>query len=226
VRKRVKLQSSSVKWDCKPIAWYPQHFKKFLDFICSGSALILLSPVLTILAMVVRKEIGRPVFFVQARPGLHGQPFHIYKFRTMTDQRDANGNLLPDAVRLTRLGRFLRSTSMDELPELWNVLKGDMSIVGPRPLLMKYLPRYTKEQARRHDVRPGLTGWAQINGRNAITWEEKFTLDTWYVDNLSFGLDIKIIFTTLMKVIRREGISANGEATMSEFLGTAKSLSA
>ena len=162
---------------------------------------------------------GSPVLFKQQRPGLHGKPFMMSKFRTMTDARDGDGNLLPDADRLTRLGRFLRSTSLDELPELFNVLKGDMSLVGPRPLLMRYLDRYTPEQARRHEVRPGITGWAQINGRNALSWEDKFTLDVWYVDHCSLLLDMRIILQTIWKVLRREGISQEGEATMSEFMG-------
>jgi lipopolysaccharide/colanic/teichoic acid biosynthesis glycosyltransferase len=162
---------------------------------------------------------GRPIFFKQIRPGLRGNPFLIYKFRTMLDLRDENGNLLPDEKRLTKIGKFLRNTSLDELPELWNVLKGDMSLVGPRPLLMEYLGRYTPEQARRHNVKPGITGWAQINGRNAISWDEKFKLDVWYVDNWNIFLDLKIIFITLIKVIKREGISAEGHATMPEFKG-------
>lgn len=173
-----------------------------------------------ILAILVLFRHGLPVFFAQQRPGLHGKPFYIYKFRTMTNARDTNGQLLPDEQRLTRFGQFLRSTSLDELPELFNVLKGDMSLVGPRPLLMQYLERYTLEQARRHEVRPGITGWAQINGRNAITWEEKFKLDVWYVDNCSLWLDSKILALTIWKVLRREGISQQGQATMSEFLGT------
>jgi len=162
---------------------------------------------------------GRPVLFKQMRPGLNAKPFYMYKFRTMTNEKDEQGNPLSDEQRLTRLGRFLRSTSLDELPELFNVLKGDMSLVGPRPLLMQYLARYTPEQARRHEVKPGITGWAQVNGRNAITWEEKFALDVWYVDNWSLWLDIKILAMTVVKVFKREGISAKGEATMPEFMG-------
>lgn len=165
------------------------------------------------------------MLFRQMRPGLHGEPFTLYKFRTMTDARDADGNLLPDAQRLTRFGRFLRSTSLDELPELWNVLKGDMSLVGPRPLLMQYLERYTPEQKRRHEVRPGITGWAQVNGRNAITWEEKFALDVWYVDNQSLWLDLRILMLTVWKVLRREAISQAGNATMTEFMGTSSTTS-
>lgn len=195
--------------------------KRAFDLIASISALLILSPVLIVVAALVRWRMGSPVLFAQQRPGLGGQPFTMYKFRTMTDERDANGDLLPDAQRLTRLGRFMRSASLDELPELFNVLKGDMSIVGPRPLLTQYLERYTPEQARRHEVCPGITGWAQINGRNAITWEEKFALDVWYVDNASLWLDIKIIALTVWKVLRREGISAQGDATMPEFMGTA-----
>lgn len=183
-------------------------------------ALIVLSPVLLLLTVLVFLRIGRPVLFTQLRPGLNGTPFKIYKFRTMTNARDTEGNLLPDAQRLTSFGRLLRSTSLDELPELINVVKGDMSLVGPRPLLMAYLDRYTPEQARRHEVRPGITGWAQINGRNAITWEEKFALDVWYVDHCSLWLDIKILLLTVWKVLRREGIHQQGQATMSEFLGT------
>ena len=170
-----------------------------------------------LIGILVRMKIGSPVLFKQVRPGLHGRPFTIYKFRTMTDERDKDGNLLPDGERLTRLGKFLRKASIDELPELFNVIKGEMSTVGPRPLLMQYLDRYTPEQARRHEVKPGITGWAQVNGRNAISWEDKFKLDVWYVDNQSLWLDIKIILMTLVKVFKREGISANGEATMQEF---------
>ena len=162
------------------------------------------------------------MLFKQVRPGLQGKPFTLYKFRTMTDARDQEGNLLPDTARLTKLGRFLRSTSLDELPELWNVIKGDMSLVGPRPLLMQYLDRYTPEQARRHETKPGLTGWAQVNGRNAISWEEKFDLDIWYVDYCSLFLDVRIILLTLLKVFRREGIAADGEATMPEFMGSGR----
>lgn len=183
-------------------------------------ALVFLSPVLLLLTALVFIRIGSPVFFTQVRPGLHGKPFTIYKFRTMTNNRDADGNLLPDADRLVAFGQFLRSTSLDELPELLNVLKGDMSLVGPRPLLMEYLDRYTSEQARRHEVRPGITGWAQINGRNAITWGEKFVLDVWYVDHCSFWLDVKILLLTVWKVFRREGINEKNQATMSKFLGT------
>ena len=181
--------------------------------------LVLLFPILCLLAIVIFWRIGAPVLFFQVRPGLHGKPFRMVKFRTMTDERNPDGVLLPDELRITQLGRFLRQSSLDELPELWNVLRGEMSLVGPRPLLMDYLPLYTLEQARRHEVRPGITGWAQVNGRNAISWDEKFLLDVWYVDSRSFWLDLKIIWTTLRKVVKREGISAAGEATMSKFTG-------
>ena len=183
--------------------------------------LVLFTPVLAILAVLVRLKLGSPVFFRQQRPGRHGKPFRLYKFRTMTDGRDAAGNLLPDAARLTPFGRLLRSTSLDELPELWNVLRGDMSLVGPRPLMMRYLDRYTPQQARRHEVRPGLTGWAQVNGRNAISWEEKFALDVWYVDHASLHLDWQIILRTVTTVLHRSGISAADHATMNEFQGSA-----
>lgn len=194
--------------------------KRILDLSAALLGLILLAPIILILAILIRLKLGSPILFTQARPGLHGKPFRMIKFRTMTDARDADGNLLPDSVRLTAFGRFLRSTSLDELPELWNVFKGDMSLVGPRPLLMEYLPRYSSEQARRHEVRPGITGWAQINGRNAISWEEKFKFDVWYVDNQSFWLDLKILMLTIKKVFVREGISAKGEATMQKFTGS------
>ena len=194
--------------------------KRAFDLVVSLLALILLSPLLGLLALLVRLRLGAPVLFRQLRPGLHGRPFTLYKFRTMTDARDAQGALLPDAERLTPLGRFLRSTSLDELPELFNVLKGEMSLVGPRPLLMEYLPRYTPEQLRRHEVRPGITGWAQVNGRNALSWEEKFALDVWYVEHHSFWLDLKILVLTTGKIINREGISQPGHATMEEFRGS------
>ena len=199
---------------------YRRWGKRIFDLVLTVPAFIVLSPVLLILALLVRVKLGAPVLFRQRRPGLHGEPFTIYKFRTMTDARDADGQLLPDAERLTALGRFLRSASLDELPELFNVLKGEMSVVGPRPLLMQYLNRYTSEQARRHETRPGITGWAQINGRNAITWEQKFTLDVWYVDHQSLWLDLKIIALTIWKILKREGITAPGQATMQEFTGT------
>ena len=185
------------------------------------SGLMLLAPLLGALALLVRIRLGRPVLFHQRRPGLEGKSFSIVKFRTMTDAKDDQGNLLPDAERLTPLGRFLRASSLDELPELLNVLRGEMSLVGPRPLLMSYLPLYSPEQARRHEVRPGITGWAQINGRNAITWEEKFALDVWYVDHCSLWLDAKILWLTLVGVLKREGISAEGYATMPRFVGSA-----
>jgi lipopolysaccharide/colanic/teichoic acid biosynthesis glycosyltransferase len=193
--------------------------KRLLDLVISVPALIILSPILLLLVCIVRLKLGSPVFFQQVRPGLHGAPFTMYKFRTMTDARDADGSLLSDEQRLTSFGRFLRSTSLDELPELLNVVTGDMSLVGPRPLLMRYLDRYTPEQARRHEVKPGLTGWAQVNGRNAISWEEKFELDVWYVDNRSLWLDIRIIFLTLLQTVRQDGISQEGHATMEEFMG-------
>lgn len=195
-------------------------FKRGIDLFASLLAIAILSPLIIGVYLLIRFHLGSPILFTQQRPGLHGKPFTMYKFRTMTNKRDAQGNLLPDSERLTHLGRFLRSTSLDELPELLNVIKGDMSLVGPRPLLMQYLDRYTPEQARRHEVRPGITGWAQINGRNAISWEEKFALDVWYVDHCSLWLDIKIIFLTIWKVLRREGISEQGQATMTEFVGT------
>lgn len=193
--------------------------KRFLDIVGSAIGLLLLSPLLAVLVILVRSKMGSPVFFTQVRPGLKGEPFKMYKFRTMTNETDSTGQLLPDDFRLNNLGKFLRSTSLDELPELVNVLVGDMSLVGPRPLLMRYLDRYTPEQARRQLAKPGITGWAQVNGRNALSWEEKFALDVWYVDNCSFWVDIKILFMTVSKVLKREGISADGEATMTEFMG-------
>lgn len=193
--------------------------KRIVDLLLAAPTFIALSPVLGVVALLIRMRLGSPVLFRQMRPGLHGKPFAILKFRTMTDARDEHGDLLPDAQRLTRFGAFLRRSSIDELPELFNVLKGDMSLVGPRPLLMQYLDRYTPEQARRHEVKPGITGWAQINGRNALTWEEKFKLDVWYVDNWGIWLDIKIIIITLWKVLKREGINHPGMTTMSEFKG-------
>lgn len=188
--------------------------KRVFDVVASSVLLVLLSPVIICIAVVIRVSMGPPVLFKQVRPGLHGRPFTMYKFRTMNDARDERGNLLPDSERLTRLGRFLRNTSLDELPELINVLKGEMSLVGPRPLLMEYLPLYTQEQARRHEVPPGITGWAQVNGRNAISWKEKFEYDVWYVDNWTLWLDLKILWQTLVAVLRRDGISADGHATM------------
>lgn len=194
--------------------------KRLIDITASGAALVALSPVLAVTAYKVKKNLGSPVLFKQTRPGLDGKPFEMIKFRTMKDATDKQGNLLPDSERLTPFGQKLRSTSLDELPELWNVLKGDMSLVGPRPLLMEYLPLYNGEQARRHNVRPGVTGYAQVNGRNAISWEEKFQLDTWYVDNQSLWLDIKILAKTVKQVLIKDGISAVGEATMSKFTGS------
>lgn len=196
---------------------YRRYFKRLIDFVLAALLLIVLSPVLGILALVVRRKLGAPILFTQQRPGLHGKPFRMRKFRTMTDARDAAGQLLPDVDRLTPFGKFLRSSSLDELPELVNVLKGEMSLVGPRPLLMQYLERYTPEQRRRHEVRPGITGWAQVNGRNAISWEKRFDLDVWYVDHCSIGLDARILWMTLARVLHREGISADGHATMQEF---------
>ena len=193
--------------------------KRIIDILGASLGLLLLSPVLAIVAYKIRREMGSPVLFRQTRPGLHGKPFHMIKFRTMRDANDANGHPLPDAERLTKLGRFLRSSSLDELPELWNVLKGEMSLVGPRPLLIEYLTLYSPDQARRHEVRPGVTGWAQVNGRNAISWDEKFALDVWYVGNRNLWLDLKIIWLTIRKVIKRDGISAGGGATMPKFTG-------
>ena len=194
--------------------------KRLFDFCFVLAIFPIVLPVFVLLAMLIRFNLGSPILFRQMRPGLQGKPFKIFKFRTMTDSRNAEGNLLPDTDRLTSFGRFLRGTSLDELPELFNVLKGDMSLVGPRPLLMQYLERYTPVQARRHEVRPGITGWAQVNGRNAISWEEKFKLDVWYVDNWSLWLDVKIIFMTIGKILKREGISHPGQATMEEFMGS------
>ena len=198
-----------------------QYFgKRLFDLIVAGTALIVLAPLLALLALLVRAGMGAPVLFRQDRPGLHGVPFTLYKFRTMRDTRDAHGNLLDDDARLTPIGRFLRSTSLDELPELINVLRGEMSLVGPRPLLMQYLDRYTPFQKQRHNVRPGITGWAQINGRNALSWEEKFQYDVWYVNHLSARLDLQILFLTVWKILRREGISQPGQVTVEEFQGS------
>lgn len=196
--------------------------KRIVDIIGATVGLVLFAPLLAYLALRIRREMGSPVLFRQIRPGRHGKPFTMIKLRTMRDANDAQGTPLADAERLTRLGRFLRGSSLDELPELWNVLKGEMSLVGPRPLLMEYLPLYSPEQARRHEVRPGVTGWAQINGRNAISWEQKFALDVWYVDNQSLPLDLRILWLTIRKVLKRDGISATGEATMPRFTGEAK----
>lgn len=193
--------------------------KRLFDIVAACCAMLLLGLPLLYLAWQVRRKLGSPAIFRQTRPGLKGQPFNMYKFRTMTEARSTDGQLLPDADRLTPFGRFLRSTSLDELPELWNVLRGDMSLVGPRPLLMDYLPLYSLEQSRRHEVRPGITGWAQINGRNTLNWDEKFRLDVWYVDNRSMRLDFRILGLTVRKVLVRDGISAAGEATMPRFSG-------
>lgn len=193
--------------------------KRLFDVTASSIALVVLSPVYATVAYKVKKNLGSPVLFRQTRPGLHGEPFEMIKFRTMTDSKDSEGNLLSSSERLTPFGKTLRATSLDELPELWNVIKGDMSLVGPRPLLMEYLPLYNDEQTRRHDVRPGVTGWAQVNGRNAISWEEKFKLDTWYVDNQSLWLDLKILVKTVKQVLIKDGINASSDVTMSKFTG-------
>ena len=200
--------------------FYEKYIKRLMDILLSAVGLVLLSPVLAVTAVLVRRKLGSPVIFRQARPGRNGEIFHLYKFRSMNDARDENGNLLPDEVRLTSFGKKLRATSLDELPELVNILRGDMSIVGPRPLLVKYLPLYNEDQRHRHDVRPGLTGWAQVHGRNSVTWEDKFKLDLWYVQNLSFMTDLRIILLTVKSVLRREGISSDTAATMEEFTGT------
>lgn len=201
--------------------FYRCYGKRWLDILIAVPGLILLSPIIACIAILVRVKLGRPVLFRQQRPGLHGYPFYMAKFRSMTDARDSTGKLLPDEERLTSFGRLLRSTSLDELPELWNVVVGDMSLVGPRPLLMQYLSRYTIEQMRRHDTRPGITGWAQVNGRNALSWEDKFELDVWYVDHLSWLLDLKIMLMTFHRIVKREGISQTGQATAAEFMGSA-----
>lgn len=193
--------------------------KRIFDITASFLGLLLLSPVIVVVAWKISRKLGSPVFFRQVRPGRNGKPFEMVKFRTMKDALDSSGNPLPDADRMTPFGSFLRSCSLDELPELWNVLKGDMSLVGPRPLLMEYLPLYSAEQYRRHNIRPGVTGWAQVNGRNSLSWEEKFKLDVWYVDNKTLILDVKILLMTVLKVLKRDGISADGEVTMSKFTG-------
>jgi len=200
--------------------FYARHAKRWLDLIIAMSVLLILSIPLFFTSILVAVILGRPILFRQLRPGLNGVPFTLFKFRTMTDELDTEGNFLADGKRLTRFGRFLRSTSVDELPELINVIKGDMSLIGPRPLLMQYLDRYTPEQMRRHEVKPGITGWAQVNGRNAITWEDKFKLDVWYVDHQSFWLDLEIIAITVWKILKREGISQPGQATAEEFKGS------
>jgi lipopolysaccharide/colanic/teichoic acid biosynthesis glycosyltransferase len=194
--------------------------KRATDIVAALLGLVLLSPVLLIVALLVRRKLGRPVLFRQKRPGLHGRPFLMCKFRTMTDERDDQGNPVPDEQRLTRFGRRLRSTSLDELPELLNVLKGEMSLVGPRPLRMHYLPRYNQRQARRHDVKPGITGWAMVNGRNSTTWEERFELDVWYVDHWSYWLDLRILCRTIWTVVRREGVNPEGDGIMPDFMGS------
>ena len=194
--------------------------KRLFDLISSFIGLLFLLPVIILIILLVRFKIGSPIFFKQARPGLNGEIFNMYKFRTMTNERDKNGALKPDSVRLTKFGKFLRSTSLDELPGLWSALKGDMSLVGPRPLLVEYLPLYSEKQSRRHEIKPGITGWAQVNGRNAISWDEKFDLDVWYVDNQSFWLDVKILWLTVKKVIVHDGISAQNDVTMPVFKGS------
>lgn len=196
--------------------------KRTLDLIVSFGLMTCMLPIMLIVALLIYAKIGDPVVFRQERPGLQGKPFYIYKFRTMTNAEDKAGNLLPDEKRITGLGRILRKLSLDELPQLLNVIQGDLSLVGPRPLLMEYLPLYDSEQARRHDVKPGITGWAQVNGRNAISWEEKFKLDVWYVDNQSFWLDIEILWMTALKVVKREGVSQQGHVTMEKFRGSEK----
>lgn len=202
--------------------FYEKYVKRMLDFLLSLISIVILSPVFLILAAVVRMKMGTPIVFSQSRPGIDGKIFKMYKFRTMTNEKDENGNLLPDEMRLNKFGAFLRSTSLDELPELFNILKGDMAIVGPRPLLVEYLPLYTEEQARRHEVRPGMTGYAQVNGRNELSWEKKFELDVEYVDNITFLSDVKIIIKTIKTVFKREGISSGTSKTMEKFTGSPK----
>lgn len=224
VRKKYKEKKAAA--EDKPEAqihkqgFYEKYIKRPQDFCCALAAIIVLSPVMAVTALLVRMKLGSPVLFKQERPGLNGKVFTLYKFRTMTDEKDSEGNILPDEVRLTSFGKMLRSTSLDELPELFNILNGDMSVVGPRPLLVKYLPLYNEHQARRHEVRPGFTGYAQVHGRNAISWEEKFDLDVEYVDHVSFIGDWKIIFQTVKTVLKREGISSETAATMEEFKGS------
>ena len=201
-------------------SFYARYIKRLLDILCALAAMIVFCWLYAIVAILVRVKLGSPVLFKQVRVGKDEKLFTLCKFRSMTDARDENGELLPDDVRLTKFGRFLRSTSLDELPEAWNILKGDMSVIGPRPLMVKYLPRYNEQQSRRHKVRPGLSGYAQVHGRNAISWEEKFKLDIWYVDHVSFMLDVKLVFETVKVAIKREGISSQTDATMEEFLGT------
>lgn len=199
--------------------FYEKFIKRPQDFLCALAAIVVLSPAMLVTAILVRTKLGSPIIFKQERPGLNGKIFTLYKFRTMTDKTDENGNLLPDEIRLTSFGKKLRSTSLDELPELFNILNGDMAVVGPRPLLVRYLPRYNVHQARRHEVRPGFTGYAQVNGRNSITWEDKFDKDVYYVDHVTFLGDWKIIFQTVKTVLKREGISSDTSATMEEFMG-------
>lgn len=212
-----------LKYVKKGIMQYSKLVKSILDRSVAVITLVVFSPVMLLVAIAIYLRMGRPILFTQIRPGKDGQIFTFYKFRTMTEERDLNGNLLPNAQRITALGRFLRQTSLDELPQLWNVLKGDISFVGPRPLLTEYLDYYNPEQARRHEVKPGITGWAQVNGRNAISWERKFELDVWYVDNWSLLLDLRILWLTVVKVLKREGISAAGHATMPRFTGSQQS---
>lgn len=197
-----------------------KYIKRILDIISSLFAIIILSPLLAVTAVLVKTKLGSPVLFRQKRPGKDEKIFTLMKFRTMTDEREENGELLPDEVRLTKFGKFLRSTSIDELPELFNILKGDMSVIGPRPLLVEYIPRYNEHQHRRHEVRPGLSGWAQVNGRNTVSWEDKFDMDVHYVDNYSLAMDVKILFMTVLNVLKREGISSETSATMEVFMGT------
>ena len=202
--------------------FYETYIKRLLDIVLAGLALLLLSPLMLVVAILVRCKLGAPIIFCQERPGKNEKIFRLYKFRTMTDEYDAFGEPLPDEMRLTPFGQFLRSTSLDELPELWNIFKGDMSLVGPRPLLVKYLPLYNEEQQHRHDVMPGLTGWAQVHGRNLCSWEEKFDYDVWYTEHIGFSVDVRTILLTVRSVLRREGISAENAATMGEFMGTEK----
>lgn len=215
------MESSAPPFDIdRHPGWYRGFGKRAIDLVLGVLGLVILSPVLLVTALVVRIRLGSPVLFRQERPGLGGRPFRLVKFRTMTDERGPDGNLLPDASRLTRLGSILRETSLDELPELWNVVTGDMSCVGPRPLLMQYLARFDARQARRHEVRPGITGWAQVNGRNLVAWSDRLEMDVWYVENLSLAVDLKILGMTVMRVATRHGISADGDATMPEFTGS------
>ena len=230
VARRTHSPARGTRFGQVPAEWLTQNLgtamgrvmKRTFDLCVSAVALVILSPALITIWLLLRARVGSPAFYRQQRPGLHGEPFNIIKFRTMTDSRGADGRLLPDAERITPIGQFMRRTSLDELPSLWPVFRGHMSLVGPRPLLMEYLPIYDEFQTRRHEVKPGVTGWAQVNGRNALSWEEKFALDVWYVDNRSFGLDLVILIKTVRKVLLREGISAAGEATMSTFEGTRK----